>query len=264
MAGTTRAIMIRRWGVGLGIATATGVIAALMGPFGNYEHTPLSQRLIYWPTMAWVAVLIFGAPLTLIEAYRPAWAKRWFVALAVGVLGCLPLAVVTRLTAVAMWPGLAKEIGLLGWVGQCLVISVPVVMIFWLVTQRSKPAPAVAEPSSPPPNFRGAVCLQMEDHYVRVHGQSGSQLVLMTLSDAIARAGRPGLQVHRSWWVALDAVERAVIDGRTVRLRLTNGIEAAGGPVSGGQGPGSRAARLVLRPPGRQPRPWLSSARRRP
>lgn len=218
-------MLIRRWGVGLAIATATGLIAALMGPFGNYEHVSLGDRLIYWPAMAWVSVAIFGAPLTLIEAFRPAWASRWYVALLVGVLGCLPLAVVTRLTAVSMWPGLAKEIGPLGWVGQCLVISVPVVMIFWFATQRSKLKPA-AEPAAAPPSFREALCLQMEDHYVRVHDRNGSQLVLMTLADAIARTARPGLQVHRSWWVALDAVEIAIVDGRNVRLRLKNGLEA--------------------------------------
>lgn len=221
-----RVKVYRRWGIGLAIATATGVIAALMGPFGNYEHVGLGQRLIYWPAMAWASVVIFGLPLTLIELYRPAWATRWHVALLVGVVGCLPLAVITWLTATAMWPNLAREVTPLAWLGECLVISVPVVMVFWLVALRRSAAAAAAAPVEPAPNFRGAVCLQMEDHYVRVHGQSGSQLVLMKLSDAIARTGRPGIQVHRSWWVATDAIERAVVEGRNVRLKLTNGIEA--------------------------------------
>jgi len=222
-----RVKVFRRWGVGLAIATATGVLAALMGPFGNYEHVSLGQRLIYWPAMAWVSVIVFGGPLTLIEIVRPDWATRWLVALLVAMVGCLPLAVITWLTATAMWPALAREVTPLAWLGECLVISVPVVMVFWLVALRRSAAAAAVQPASePPPNFRGAVCLQMEDHYVRVHGPGGSQLVLMKLSDAIARAGRPGLQVHRSWWVALDAVETALVEGRNVRLKLTNGIEA--------------------------------------
>ena len=226
MTGSTLAKGVRRWGAGLAIATATGVLAGIMGPFGNYEHVPLSERLTYWPSMAWAAVIIFGLPLTLIDRFRRSWAVRWPTALIVAVLGCLPLAVLTRFTAVAMWPRIAQEIGPLAWLGQCLTISVPVVMIYWAVTMRSPPAPALVEAAAAPPNFRGAVCLQMEDHYVRVHGPSASQLVLMTLSDAIARTGRPGLQVHRSWWVALEAVERVVVDGRNLRLRLSNGIEA--------------------------------------
>ena len=142
MAGKTGAKSVRRWGAGLAIATATGLLAAFMGPFGNYETVPLSERLIYWPSMAWAAVVIFGLPLTLIERFRPSLAVRWPTAMIVGILGCLPLAVVTRFTAVAMWPRIAQEIGPLAWLGQCLTISMPVVMIYWAVTMRSRPASA--------------------------------------------------------------------------------------------------------------------------
>jgi hypothetical protein len=53
----------------------------------------------------------------------------------------------------------------------------------------------------PPSNV---ICLQMEDHYLRVHHDAGSRLELMPLREAIRRYGRrDGLQVHRSWWVAM-------------------------------------------------------------
>jgi DNA-binding LytR/AlgR family response regulator len=64
----------------------------------------------------------------------------------------------------------------------------------------------------------------MEDHYVRVHRPGGSTLELMPLQDAISRYGRGGLQVHRSWWVAADAVVDAERYGRNWRLRLSNGL----------------------------------------
>ncbi|WP_396595682.1 LytTR family DNA-binding domain-containing protein [Brevundimonas sp. R86498] len=41
--------------------------------------------------------------------------------------------------------------------------------------------------------------------------------------------GREGLRVHRSWWVARDAVEAVVPAGRQLRLRLRGGLDA---PVS--------------------------------
>ena len=70
----------------------------------------------------------------------------------------------------------------------------------------------------------------MEDHYVRVHTSAGSDLILMPMGQAIdAMGSRDGLRVHRSWWVARDAVEAAVPDGRQWRLRLRGGLEA---PVS--------------------------------
>ena len=86
----------------------------------------------------------------------------------------------------------------------------------------------------------------MEDHYVRVHTDAGSRLVLATLTQAIAALGRqPGLRVHRSWWVASQAVAGVAADGRKLRLRLANGISA----------PVARSAVAAVRQAG-----WLPAA----
>ena len=67
----------------------------------------------------------------------------------------------------------------------------------------------------------------MEDHYVRAHTMLGSDLVLLRLRDALGELdGIEGAQVHRSWWVARDAVEGVERDGRSVRLVLPRGIAA--------------------------------------
>ena len=43
----------------------------------------------------------------------------------------------------------------------------------------------------------------MEDHYVRVFTDAGESLILLRLSDAMAEVRDvPGLQIHRSHWVA--------------------------------------------------------------
>lgn len=77
-----------------------------------------------------------------------------------------------------------------------------------------------------PPAYRtGLRALEMEDHYVRVHGSSGSTLLLMRMRDAVSELdGVPGMQVHRSWWVARSAVEGHSEDGRAVQLRLVGGL----------------------------------------
>lgn len=65
----------------------------------------------------------------------------------------------------------------------------------------------------------------MEDHYVRVFTDAGESLVLLRLSDAIAEVQEvPGLQIHRSHWIARAAVARMerLPDGR-LRLHLVNG-----------------------------------------
>jgi len=82
-----------------------------------------------------------------------------------------------------------------------------------------------------PPEVRGRIlCLEMEDHYVRVHTDRGSALVLMRLGDAISAAHPvPGRQVHRSWWVSDEAVAGFERTGRTGLMRLVNGARV---PVS--------------------------------
>lgn len=68
------------------------------------------------------------------------------------------------------------------------------------------------------------VCLKMEDHYVRAITREGEALVLARLRDAIAELdGLPGLQVHRSWWVATGEILKLTKTGRRAELLLANG-----------------------------------------
>lgn len=78
------------------------------------------------------------------------------------------------------------------------------------------------------PRFGGDIlALESEDHYVRVHGVRGSELLLMRLRDAIAEMdGAPGEQTHRSWWIARDAIAEVIRVGRTLELVLRNGARA--------------------------------------
>lgn len=94
---------------------------------------------------------------------------------------------------------------------------------------------AASTPSSRPrlrarlsSSFAGDIlALESEDHYVRVHGPRGSELLLIRLRDAIAEMdGLPGEQTHRSWWVARDAVESVHSRGRGCEIKLVNGERA--------------------------------------
>ncbi len=80
----------------------------------------------------------------------------------------------------------------------------------------------------------------MQDHYVDVRTDKGGTLVLMRLADAIAETeGVAGLQIHRSHWVALEGIEKAVRrDGRLL-LRMRDGTEL---PVSRTFAPAVREA----------------------
>jgi DNA-binding LytR/AlgR family response regulator len=80
----------------------------------------------------------------------------------------------------------------------------------------------------------------MQDHYVEIVTEAGAHLVLLRLSDAMAEAApTPGLQVHRSHWVAERAVAGAKREDGRLRLVLVDGTEI---PVSRGRARAVREA----------------------
>ena len=87
--------------------------------------------------------------------------------------------------------------------------------------------PTVDMLSRKPDDLAGPIlCLHMEDHYLRVHTDTGHGLALHRMADAVRDlAEADGLQVHRSWWVARHAIERSFTKNKRRFLQLTNGLE---------------------------------------
>jgi hypothetical protein len=72
--------------------------------------------------------------------------------------------------------------------------------------------------------------IQSELHYLSVVGQSGRELILYNLKDAIAEMPRNlGIQTHRSYWVSYDNIIRLSKDGRQGSVVMKNGDKV---PVS--------------------------------
>lgn len=125
--------------------------------------------------------------------------------------------------------------------GSVLVVNIAVVLLAWLLrAAMARPqAPASTPDAAPtairaklPPRLARArlVAVQAEDHYLRIHTEAGSDLILMRLTDALeALKGHDGLQVHRSWWVARQAVQTVQWKKGRGALTLEGGLEA---PVS--------------------------------
>lgn len=88
------------------------------------------------------------------------------------------------------------------------------------------------------------VCLSVEDHYVDITTTKGHALVLIRLSDAIREARpTPGLRIHRSHWVALDAVARTVRVGGKLQVETQDDRRL---PVSRSYAESVRAAGLMV------------------
>jgi len=107
------------------------------------------------------------------------------------------------------------------------------------------PAPAPAPPrilARLPLHLRHArlLAIEAEDHYLRVHTDAGSDLILLRLVDAVAETdGLDGARCHRSWWVARAAVTAVERDGARTLLGIGPALRV---PVSRSYLPELRAA----------------------
>jgi DNA-binding LytR/AlgR family response regulator len=68
------------------------------------------------------------------------------------------------------------------------------------------------------------VAVEAEDHYIQVHTLRGRELVYYRFRDALEDLGEvPGLQIHRSAWVARRGIARLEGRGRNLQVVLVTG-----------------------------------------
>jgi hypothetical protein len=236
----------KSWASSFAITTSGALFLALIGPFGSYLGTAFGERIIFQLFCFWSGTLLFGIAVRLIHVKIISAAIRWTAIIVSAAAITLPFSWMTRWVAIAIWPFIVR-IGPIQWYWQGLITAEPVVIFLALslsrhtarsnADQEPRIAPSEGLLGIPPSEV---FCLQMEDHYVRVHGSDRSHLVLATLGQAMeCVAAIDGLQVHRSWWVARHAVIGAELDGRNLRVRLRNGIVA---PVARSSVASARAA----------------------
>lgn len=230
---------------------AVGLLMGMVGPFGTFEM-PILPRLAYWLTV------VVGTSLACFFIQRwlsPTLGKRMPELAAValgGAVAGVPIAVGVRLFNLAVFGDPDDPMSI--WV--LMAYTVPIAALVTaathvLVDADGPGTPATSEVAAPallerlPHAQRGRLLhIAVSDHYVDVTTDKGTTLVLMRLSDAIREtAPVKGLQVHRSHWVALDAVRRSARQGGKPMLELENGTLV---PVSRTYLEAARAAGLLV------------------
>ncbi len=217
------------WLRALGLAVASGVVLGVFGPFGSFFNGNVMLRVFSWTLNLAAGTLIIGTVIPFVTRLSIRFKLGRMVGLIAGLLvATAPVALFSAAFGYWLWPRAVSRVHIEDWYTQALLVEA-VMLGLWvliaLAVQAPRAAPA-AVPEAPAVDLREPVlCLQMEDHYVRIHRRSGSRLELMPLHEAIARYGQAGgLQVHRSWWVAASAIDGAERDVRNWRLRLNNGM----------------------------------------
>jgi len=231
------------------IAAAGAILLGGVGAFETGEAAP-------WTLYSYWAVLMFAGG-ALCAALTDRLAERGMLKRhPVQAILALFLAVNTAMTplvyALSGWAlGGSWELERLPHLWSQGIFIVPVFLALQLVLERrfAQPlSPVAAEvrgaPSIPfmPAALRGAelFAIEAEDHYLRLHTDRGSALILMPLSEAVTQlGGADGLRTHRSWWVSRAAVIGAARGKGRARLSLKNGLKA---PVSRTYAPDLRRA----------------------
>jgi DNA-binding LytR/AlgR family response regulator len=225
---------------GIVVAATAGGVFAFMGAFGT-GAAPFGLRLAYWiPVM--LAGGVWGHLCSkLIERWIDLDERPWLtvVALTAAITG--PVSVLVWAVTGLIFDGHVYSLSALPYMLIPVGVVTATLSAINVFLSRAQPvqthaaevgAPAARFPDRLPLKLRGAAirAVQSEDHYLRIHTDRGSDLILMRLADALEELeGLEGAQTHRSWWVAREAVrDVARGDGRAT-LSLDGGLTA---PVS--------------------------------
>jgi len=234
----------------LGLPLGVGLVLGLIGPFGTYQLLPLGPRLAYWLSVVSTNWLLADAIVrrvdSLLDDALPI--RRLIVPISGACLAAVPATGV-----VSMANGLSG----LGWPENVAVLFGQVILLLGAIAlpvytwedmqerMEARPGPArsamapstapLSEEETPRQGVDGLalfsarlakplggrlLCLEMQDHYLVVHHSGGSEMILCRMEDAARELGQLGRRVHRSWWVANDAVAGVEREGQRSLLRL--------------------------------------------
>jgi hypothetical protein len=254
------------------IALGAGLLLGFIGPFGTYESMSTPIRFGFWIGGIFIGMIIHvplfhGAALVGSQYRIPSWI--WVSISAV--IAALPMTfVINGIFATVL--NVTVLDSLFQLYPFVLAISLPMQWLSYVTADRALAEPIeiashsvpntsaqinppvgaeatldVAKAKSPrllarlPARLgREIICLEMEDHYLRVFTQIGDTMVHLRMADAAQEMdGVEGMLVHRSYWVTRSAITGWARDGKNVTLHLANGKSV---PVARDRQPLVRAA----------------------
>ncbi len=243
LAATMQRLIGPDWRRTYTIAIGMAVLLCFTGA-SNSAMLPIVPRFAYW-----LILMVCG---TAVAQATDAWLDR-VLRLALWQEVAIMTAAITPPIAVMVWLVSAAFMVRVPDVSNLIGVVPPVILIcacmsIMHATVNRQPQQSHVHPEAKPTapatvpgeafrarlefRYRQAeiLALSAEDHYLRVHTSAGETLILMRLYDAIAELdGIEGSQIHRSWWVAKDAVRDVARGDGKVDLILEGDLRA---PVS--------------------------------
>ena len=239
--GAERLAVARRWGIDLAMLVSIGLLLGFLGPFDS-DSAPVVQRYLYW-TMCLVGCGVIGvaADDLLGRRVKGLWRRVALVSVVVTPPGGL-LVLATQHLLMGQPFGWPVYLNLLWQVWPIVLAVMAVRALVW----RRQPARIETRTiiAAPLPEAeaifrrrlsarrRGArlIAVEAHDHYLKVHTDAGEELITLRFADALDDLAQAhGWRVHRSWWVAADAVEDVRWRRGAGEMRLVGDLKA---PVS--------------------------------
>jgi hypothetical protein len=241
----------RRWTIDLAILVAIGLLMGFLGPFGS-EHIPVVKAYVYW-MICMVGGGLIGIIADELLSRRLPGIWRRVAAVSVLITPLVTLLVLTTQYVMFAQPfGWSPYLKLLWQVFPILLAVMAVRALVWRrmpvrVETRTIVAAPLPEAEAAfrrrlSAKRRGSrlIAVEAHDHYLKVHTDAGEELVTLRFADALEElALAHGWRVHRSWWVAADAVETARWRKGAGEIRLVGGLTV---PVSRSHAPVLREA----------------------
>lgn len=216
-------------------------VTSLSGPFATYELLGIPERILFWGVLNAVAIFIGTAVRALVRAKA-------------GLRGFRGEAVLTALISALLFPVMVHGVAQASTLSDARYIpdfleisafsflySLSVGAYRHSVVPRAdeegqREADALVEPPAAPvvrirlmdrllPEMQGdLLSISARDHFVDVRTSQGVSSLLLRLADAIGETeGIDGAQIHRSHWVAWQAVLGAEKSGVKLVLELSDG-----------------------------------------
>ncbi len=223
-----------------GVAAAAALVLTVAGAFGTGAE-PFHERLIYWLIVMAVGSAWAESCQLLLARWVDMDERPWRHILALTGLVAGPMCLFVWAATGLFFDGELYPVSALPLLAVPVATVTAALCALGVFLGREAPirTHAAAEAAGParfierlPLHLYGArlIAVEAEDHYLRVHTDRGSDLILMRLSDALNELeGLEGAQTHRSWWVARDAVRGASRGDGRATLALDGGLTA---PVS--------------------------------
>ena len=240
----------RRWPGDLLILLAAGLLLAFLGAFFTWS-SPAGTRYLYWIVcLAGGGLIAIVADDLLLGRGWPSWIRVIAACLLATPPASLYVLIIEYYLGIQVTS--AGFVRMLWQVLPILLAVLGVRALAWRpVATRVENRILVAPPL---PNadakfrlrlsgklrYARLIAVEAQDHYLKVHTDAGSELIALRFRDAVHELGAVhGFRVHRSWWIAADAILAGKWRRNVGELQLAGGLRV---PVSRSYAPLLRAA----------------------